>query len=479
MEFLTEDPSLQDTSTSKELILLLKGHINPEPPYEPQSPYYADDLRGRVQRVKIFPIASASKSTVSSETTKFMSPEDEWYINDLASLAAAFEGQIDFLNFSIRECNELLPLIKWLGIENRLLSEAVREHVTVVGSRILMNPWSKSLQTRAKFIAVLAEKKVEQTLLVFNVYQVPHLKVVRTIGQVVGEAKCGKIYIEEGVISVDIFVLRNPFDNPEWQVSRELLSFFLKRYSITDATHISLVPSILQQDLSELTDLLEQNNIGCPWTVEEERKEEEGQYKNDSASLARSLMGGNNASTTTRGDESVDSAAALLPHRHDAPSLKGDARPALSRFKQVGLLGEAWINEYFKKQISDWDPNVHWTSRLRVEKGYPDFLGDESKTADFTYTDEKGRMLPVMGLSPHAQDSGDKHVTYHIEVKGTVLDFSEPFHMSQHQMDMALKYSKLVPKDIYVIARVYHLDHRRANTRVRFYIDPWRYISLD
>lgn len=154
MECLTKDPSLQDTSTSKELILLLKGHINPEPPYEPQSPYWTDDLRGRVQRVKIFPIASAPKSTVSSENTKFMSPEDAWYINDLASLAAAFEGQIDILNFSIRECNELFPLIKWLGIENRLLSEAVREHVTVVGSRVLMNPWSKSLQTRAKFIAV-------------------------------------------------------------------------------------------------------------------------------------------------------------------------------------------------------------------------------------------------------------------------------------------------------------------------------------
>ncbi|KAF3797306.1 hypothetical protein GCG54_00009277 [Colletotrichum gloeosporioides] len=477
MECSTKDPSLQDTSTSKELILLLNGHISPEAPCEPQPPYYADDLRGRVQRLKIFPIASASKSTVSSENTKFMSLEDEWYINDLASLAAAFEGQINVLSFSIREYEELLPVVKWLRIESRLLSEAVREDVTVVGSQIPMKTWSKSLQMRAKFIAVLAEEKIEQTPPVFNVCQVRRLEVVRTIGQAVGEAKCAKVFIKERSGSVDIFVLRNPFDKPEEQVSRELLCFFLKRYSITDATHTSLVPSILQQDLSELPELLEQNKIRCPWTVDEEPKETDGQCKDDSACLARSPIGGHNASTTTRGDDFVDLTAALLPHRHDTPSPKGDARPALSRFKQVGLLGEAWMNEYFKKRVSDWDPNVHWTSRLRVEKGYPDFLGDESKTADFTYTDEEGRMLPVMGLSSHAQDGRHKHITYHIEVKGTVLEFSEPFHMSQHQMDMALKYSKLNPTDIYVIARVYHLDHRHADTRVRFYINPWRYIS--
>lgn len=45
-------------------------------------------------------------------------------------------------------------------------------------------------------------------------------------------------------------------------------------------------------------------------------------------------------------------------------------------------------------------------------------------------------MLSLLGLSSYAQDWGNKHVTYHIEVKGTVLEFSEPFHMSQHQMDM-------------------------------------------
>lgn len=94
------------------------------------------------------------------------------------------------------------------------------------------------------------------------------------------------------------------------------------------------------------------------------------------------------------------------------------------------------MNEYFKTQIRNWDATRHWTSKLRVEKGYPVFLGDESKTADFTYTDEEGRMLSLLGLSSYAQDWGNKHVTYHIEVKGTVLEFSEPFHMSQHQMDM-------------------------------------------
>ncbi|KAI8206278.1 hypothetical protein K4K52_003257 [Colletotrichum sp. SAR 10_76] len=268
---------------------------------------------------------------------------------------------------------------------------------------------------------------------VYRLSQVSSIVVRRKVGQIHGLSEDGKIFIEQTDGFIDVYVLRDPFDNQDRRVSRELSKLFIDQYQITKPEHVTQLRDILGAKLSEMGDLLEEVGIRCPWS--EETPEE-----------------------TTTQSRTVNVATV-------SPATSTAAKKVLQSIN---------MNEYFKKRISDWDPNLHWTSKLRVEKGYSDFEGDESKTADFTYMDEEGRMLPVMGLPSPAQDWGDKHITYHIEVKGTVLGNSEPFHMSQHQMDLALKYSKAVPKDIYVIARVYHL---RAITRVRFYIDAWRYIS--
>ncbi|KAJ0371881.1 hypothetical protein COL154_000567 [Colletotrichum chrysophilum] len=268
---------------------------------------------------------------------------------------------------------------------------------------------------------------------VYRLSQVSSIVVRRKVGQIHGLSEDGKILIEQTDGFIDVYVLRDPFDNQDRRVSRELSKLFIDQYQITKPEHVTQLRDILGAKLSEMGDLLEEVGIRCPWS--EETPEE-----------------------TNTQSRTVNVATV-------SPATSTAAKKVLQSVK---------MNEYFKKRISDWDPNLHWTSKLRVEKGYSDFEGDESKTADFKYMDEEGRMLPVMGLPSPAQDWGDKHITYHIEVKGTVLGNSEPFHMSQHQMDLALKYSKAVPKDIYVIARVYHL---RAITRVRFHIDAWRYIS--
>ncbi|KAI8273021.1 hypothetical protein K4K59_010968 [Colletotrichum sp. SAR11_240] len=287
------------------------------------------------------------------------------------------------------------------------------------------------------------------------------------VGQIHGLSEDGKILIVQKDGFIDVYVLRDPFDNQDRRVSRELSKLFIDQYQITKPEHVTQLRDILGAKLSEMEDLLEEVGIRCPWS---EETPEETTTKSRTVNVATVSPATSTAAKKVLQPVNVmgrtPSAFSSRPNGHNSTDR--------DRFKEIGVLGEAWMNEYFKKQISDWDPNLHWTSKLRVEKGYSDFEGDESKTADFTYTDEEGRMLPVMGLPSPAQDWGDKHITYHIEVKGTVLENSEPFHISQHQMDLALKYSKVVPKDIYVIARVYHL---RANTRVRFYIDAWRYIS--
>ncbi|KAF4412647.1 hypothetical protein CFRS1_v002706 [Colletotrichum fructicola] len=386
-------------------------------------------------------------------------------------LRSSFLGRVELLDFDVlKEIDELLPLIKWLDIDCLLLSTAVKESSSTIGPAVLINDWSQSLQRRAKFASLLGNNtdgSTSENAPVYRLSQVSSIVVRRKVGQIHGLSEDGKILIEQTDGFIDVYVLRDPFDNQDRRVSRELSKLFIDQYQITKPEHVTQLRDILGAKLSEMGDLLEEVGIRCPWS--EETPEE-------TTTQSRTVNVATVSPVTSTAAKKVLQSVNVIGRTPSAFSSRPNGHNSTDRdrFKEVGVLGEAWMNEYFKKRISDWDPNLHWTSKLRVEKGYSDFEGDESKTADFTYMDEEGRMLPVMGLPSPAQDWGDKHITYHIEVKGTVLGNSEPFHMSQHQMDLALKYSKAVPKDIYVIASVYHL---RAITRVRFYIDAWRYIS--
>ncbi|KAH0427347.1 heterokaryon incompatibility [Colletotrichum camelliae] len=473
LETFTHSDQPEDTEALKSVILLLSEYLQQRKPADAENDA---GLRERIKNLRIFPVISDTHSSDQPSVVKLRSLADDWYIADQSALRSAFLGRVELLDFDVlKEIDKLIPLIKWLDIDRLLLSIAVKESSRTIEPTVLKNDWSQSLHTRAKFASLLGNNTdscTSENTPVYRLWQVSRIVVHRTVGQIHGLSEDGKIFIEQTDGFTDVYVLRDPFDNQDRRVSRELSKLFIDQYQITKPEHVTQLRDILGAKLSEMRDLLEEVGIRCPWS--EETYEESS---TESRTVNVPTISPATSTTAKKVLQSVNVIGQTTPACLSRPN--GHTTVDRDRFKEVGVLGEAWMNDYFKTRIRNWDATRHWTSRLRVAKGYPDFLGDESKTADFTYKDEGGRMLSVIGLSSFAKDWRDKHITYHIEVKGTVLEVSEPFHMSQHQMDMALKHSRreLIPTDIYVIARVYGLGHRHADTRVRFYIDPWRYIS--
>ncbi|KAH6668745.1 hypothetical protein B0J14DRAFT_518033 [Halenospora varia] len=152
------------------------------------------------------------------------------------------------------------------------------------------------------------------------------------------------------------------------------------------------------------------------------------------------------------------------------------------QMQKIGLLGETFVNEWLSRHLKrDWDPTRHWTSRNRNYL-YPQsrFTDSEKKYADFTYLDtneDLTKLLVKFGFLRNVQGWSSSPPTYHLEVKSTSESYNEPFYMSNNQVDKARDWtiswdSNLVPKDVYVVIRVFNLD-RETNPGFTAYVDPW------
>jgi hypothetical protein len=105
------------------------------------------------------------------------------------------------------------------------------------------------------------------------------------------------------------------------------------------------------------------------------------------------------------------------------------------------------MDEVFSKQLPDWSES-NWTSKSRVEARRSQFDGAEADFADFTYKDITGSLTRIFldqGIT--AADAWlrdlDNPITYHLEVKSTVGDCSEPFYMSNNQVEKVRLTSQL------------------------------------
>jgi hypothetical protein len=72
-----------------------------------------------------------------------------------------------------------------------------------------------------------------------------------------------------------------------------------------------------------------------------------------------------------------------------------------------------------------------------VEDGHPRFTEREKDFADFTYEDRSGHMRYMLrDAGVEIDEAWTSSTTYHIEVKGTLSTCSEPFFVSQNQVDL-------------------------------------------
>ncbi|KAJ0165401.1 hypothetical protein CTA2_11383 [Colletotrichum tanaceti] len=454
------------TETLKAILLTLSQYLKEHRPRDKDS--MANSLQYQLRRLKVFPMMHQGEASTAS-TRVFKSLEDTWYVNDRSILVKAFFKRVDTLDFDVQDMDRIMPLVEWLGIENRPLSKAVSERKSYEGMTQTQLGWSDIIQKKASFIALLGQNP-EQTVPTFEVSRVSVLRIERTLDGVRGKAGVGHISIDKQRDFIRIIVRRNPFKDLDLRVERALVEFFSCLFSINDVNRIPLVSQILKVDLSETRELLEEVDVRCPLT---------GSYDLSGHSLA------------TVKPEDTTRVLAFETATVAAQPIQSFTAPCASeivlsqrqkRFEGIGLKAEAHVNDFFETRIPDWDSKTHWTSHLREVRGYPAFCGDESTMADFTYTDKGGEhMLPVLqklGVLPNLWCR--QTITYHFEVKGTVFGCEEPFRLSQKQMDLARKYACRgtdTPSDIFFVARVYNVE-TTPNLRVYRSMVAYLQVSL-
>jgi hypothetical protein len=126
------------------------------------------------------------------------------------------------------------------------------------------------------------------------------------------------------------------------------------------------------------------------------------------------------------------------------------------------------------QMLDDFGPN-NWTSELRhCVPGFAPFRSTTTAYADFTYDDTRGQLTRKWFGPEKATLWQGRWPRYHIEVKSTRGEESEPFHMSRVQMLTALRFSEraIIGTDIYVIVRVSRIG--QTNPVYMVYTDPHR-----
>ncbi|GJC82810.1 hypothetical protein ColLi_05648 [Colletotrichum liriopes] len=111
--------------------------------------------KDEVRRLKIFPMMKSSLHSHDSNGAVYKSLDDTWYIVDRTTLKSAFLGKVQILDFDVKDVDQLLPLINWLGLGNIRLSEAVDECTVNTGSAVIQHDWSLSMQKRVQFLLLL------------------------------------------------------------------------------------------------------------------------------------------------------------------------------------------------------------------------------------------------------------------------------------------------------------------------------------
>jgi len=99
------------------------------------------------------------------------------------------------------------------------------------------------------------------------------------------------------------------------------------------------------------------------------------------------------------------------------------------------------------RTLNDFGPD-NWTSELRhLVPGFTPFQGQAP--ADFTYLDSQGQLTRAWFGPDKAAAWHNRWPRYHIEVKSTCREETEPFHMSPYQMaTVRLAKTYLNPKSV-------------------------------
>ncbi|KAH6874355.1 hypothetical protein B0T10DRAFT_205754 [Thelonectria olida] len=126
----------------KVAILLFNGLLQTEPAYLNPEP---------IREAKIFPVRYPNGTVVLS------SVDVDFAIGDRDKLKAKFQDQISLLDFDLEDTHRLKPFFKWASLQNRYLSNSVKERTSISGgSSRPISSSNRDLKRKAYYIARVA-----------------------------------------------------------------------------------------------------------------------------------------------------------------------------------------------------------------------------------------------------------------------------------------------------------------------------------
>lgn len=132
--------SPQDFERRKELLLVLNNYLRSK-----RSSLSVEKLKGKM----IIPVRMVAKPRDQTALKNY--DRHVWYLADKPSLQESFKEKVWLIDFPLDVVRKLSPLVKAMGLENYLLSNAVEEETECCGDPILDQDRTMDLRKRVLF----------------------------------------------------------------------------------------------------------------------------------------------------------------------------------------------------------------------------------------------------------------------------------------------------------------------------------------
>ncbi|KAK3622645.1 hypothetical protein LTR56_014313 [Elasticomyces elasticus] len=245
------DDSEGEYDRSRQLLLVLSR-------YAPFHTMHRKHLK-RLGTISAFPIRSGSATKVASIRRHY------WHIADREKLYDCFAGHVWLLDFTVEQCAALKPLIDYLDLADRLLTQAIEIETTTSGEQSYEPDLTRSMQAKAKFIVMLVEGEqrsaVESELSGIQVWTATKLLLRRSVRQGdhvhFGRNDRGRVVLEEQDGQLRLFISDDNVgsDTIPWHFIGQELKAHL---SLDDRQSTALAAILTTSDSSQIQEILEE-----------------------------------------------------------------------------------------------------------------------------------------------------------------------------------------------------------------------------
>ncbi|KAF2269756.1 hypothetical protein CC78DRAFT_452837 [Lojkania enalia] len=458
----------------------------------------------------IFPIAS-SKVGLDFASLSSATPVDIWFIADLTHLKASFEGLVPLLALGPEIVESIGPLIKALGLDERLLSR-VAKGVSKTSGKVQLHPvYTETMREKARSIARLVPKespnrnnslKQLRNIEVYESERVIIEWVITSANGVTnyGRAEAGRVTSQSDSQKLKVFLTKDDLDVslPPLDLQEELA----KVCEIKDKKHFTLLLYILmQKDPKSIEDTLERRGISNDVPEFDEKKVDEPWESSDASKLLSKICKYEALDPSMllprkikQSDAADDPVASLFDSKTGAWKeaifdSKALQRSNTQNFESLSLpkneevdeeiqhVAELSVSQFLGTNLGkEYSASKHWTSILRSQSGYGPYEGRLPGCSTFTLTNKSGSFAKLLvRLGHNAAGSWVGSTTYHIQVVASKKGLISSFTLHPLQVKKAREFSlrssgRETPSDVFILVIVHSI---LSEPTMAMFVDPW------